>query len=102
MTQFGDAVSYTPATGGPAFPVVGVFMAPHEAIDVGAPTGISTTAPVLGVDLPDFLLRKVAAGHTETPPTQQDTLVREGLTYRVIDVKPDSEGGGLDLVLHRV
>lgn len=102
MTHFGGPVPYTPATGGPAFDVVGVWSEPHEAIEIqGGETEVSTQAPRLGIDLPDFLARKVAAGHPATAPGERDTFVRAGVTWRVIDVQPDSEGGGLDLIVHR-
>lgn len=102
MTQFGDVVLYTPAAGGPAFSVVGVFSAPHQELDITAETGVSTTAPVLGIDRSDFRARMVAAGHTAADPAQLDTFVRAGVTWRVVDIQPDSEGGGLDLLLHQV
>lgn len=102
LTQFGEFVTYTPAAGGPAFPVAGVYSPPHEVIDLGAETAISTTKPVLGVDLADFTARAVAAGHSAIVPVQLDTLVRAGVTWRVADMHPDTEGGGVDLILHLV
>ena len=103
LTQFGGPVSYTPAAGGPAFEVFGVFSTPHVLVELpGAETQVTTAAPVLGVDLPDFVLRKVAAGHPATGPADRDTFVRDGVTWRVVDVQPDTEGGGLNLNLHRV
>ena len=102
ITQFGDRVDYTPAAGSTAFPVAGVYRPPHEQIDVAAATGISTTAPVLGIDLEDFLAARVAAGYASARPGFGDTLVISGVTYRVDDVQPDSSGDGLDLVLHAI
>jgi hypothetical protein len=52
---------------------------------------VSTVGPALGVSLADF----------PAEPVKGDTLVREGLTYRVDDIQPDGEGGA-DLILHRV
>lgn len=91
LTQFGGQVLYQPAAGGDPFPVAGVYSAPHTVIDMNAPSEISTTAPVLGVDLAAF----------PAPPRSGDRLTREGVLYRVDDVREDGQGGA-ELMLHRI
>lgn len=90
MLQFGGPVTYQPTEGAP-FELQGVYSAPHTAVDIGASTEISTTAPMIGVDLAAF----------PAPPRSGDRLIREGLLYRVDDIKPDGQGGA-DLILHRI
>ncbi len=103
LTQFGEPVVYTLAAGGAPFEVHGVWSDPHQVLELnGAETVVSTSEPKLGIDLPDFLARKVAAGYAATPPAERDSFVRAGVTWRVIDARPDSSGEGLDLIVHRV
>lgn len=93
IETFGDPVLYQPA-GGVAFTLaLAVYMAPPETFDLGSGEAVaSTTAPTLGVNLADF--------PEGVEPKVGDTLVRQGVTWRVADVKRDGEGGAT-LPLHR-
>lgn len=84
LRTFGDPVLYQPATGTPFQVPLAVFTAPFEAIELGGgEASVSTGTPTLGVDLADF----------PSAPAIGDTLVREGVTWRVSDVQRDGQGG---------
>ena len=53
-----------------------------ELLSLGAPGAISTTMPVLGVQLSQF----------EIPPEQGDTLEIRGQAFAVKEVRPDGHG----------
>jgi hypothetical protein len=88
--QFGASVTYLPKEGGDPLAITGVYSAPSELVEIGAPTSISTSAPVLGVEREDL----------PSGDRIGDTLVLGGVTWKVIDVREDGEGGA-DLMLHR-
>ena len=68
-----------------------VFDAAHQVVELGeVDVPIDSTAPVLGVRLSDF----------PTAPSQDDTAVIDGGTYRVVSVQPDGQGGAM-LVLRK-
>ena len=96
MATFGDTVTYTPAAGQPV-QITGVFdeeylevtpmgagpFSSTELLSLGAPGGITSARPVLGVQLSQF----------QVPPVQGDTLVVRGDSYIVKEVQPDGHGG---------
>lgn len=93
IETFGDPVLYQPAGGEPFELPLAVYMAPLETFDIGGGEAVaSTTAPTLGVNLSDF--------PEGVEPAVGDTLVREGITWRVADVQFDGVGGA-KLPLHR-
>ena len=85
---FGQPVAYTSTAGGALFPITGVYdeayteLAPLNAGEGGEPSFISTTRPVLGVQLGQFLV----------PPAQGDSLVVGGTQFWVREVRPDGHG----------
>jgi len=91
LVHFGRSVVYTPASGDPSFEVRGIKGAAHTAIAIGAESDVSTLSPRIGVKLADF----------PAPPVEGDQCTVDGIAYRVIDVQPDGEGLGADLVLRR-
>lgn len=87
---FGQPVLYTSATG-QRFSILGVFDEAYTELtplpgggmmDVGDPTNISTTRPVLGVQLAGFLVQ----------PRQGDLLAVAGQLFWVREVRPDGHG----------
>lgn len=92
LTQFAEPVTYQPAAGGAPFEVVGVWRAPHTALEIGAETEISTVSPALGIRFADF----------PSPPKKGDTFVRGGVTWKVIDIEDDGPGLGAHLAIRRV
>ena len=96
LSVFGEDPSlqpvYTPAAGGGAFPIDGVFddaVRVTVLLDDGSP-GFVTTDPMLGVRLAQFA----------SPPLQGDKvrIPRVNSTYLVSRVNPDGHGGArLDL-----
>ncbi|MEW6775026.1 MAG: hypothetical protein AB1405_01910 [Bdellovibrionota bacterium] len=89
------AVLYRPQEGTPFEPASGgVFTAAHEVVTLNETEGteVSSTAPVLGIHLPDFAI----------PPKRGDGVDINGEAYAVDDIKPDSEGQGAMLVLKKL
>lgn len=91
---FGEPVIYTPL-GGAAFQISGVFDDAYlkEMLFEDGTTGTNTVSAVLGVQLSQF----------STPPAQNSslTVISNGATYLVREVRPDSRGGA-KLMLSRV
>jgi hypothetical protein len=94
LAVFGSPVTYTPV-GGNAITITGIF--DNEYFDqnalgaglieqVGMPGNITASRPVLGIRLAEF-----PAG---IAPLQGDTLAltETGVTYTVMEVRPDSHG----------
>lgn len=84
LRTLGQDVQYTPAATGVAVTIRGIFSKPNESVDVThgmAP--ITGTRPTLGIRLSDLAAK----------PTKSDTVVVNGVTYRVIDSSEDGEGG---------
>lgn len=90
MEAFGDPITYTPAAG-VAFQITGVF--DNEYLDlnaigseidrVGMPGNITTSRPVLGVQISQFSL----------VPTQGDKItLLSGASYTVMEVRQDGHG----------
>lgn len=82
--------TYTPSVGSPV-EIEGVYDAPDHSSDPQSTAAFDTVAPRLGIRLADLAL----------PPDAGDTLVVNGLTYRVIGVEEDGQGGA-ELVLNRL
>lgn len=80
---FGELVTYQPAAGAP-LTVTGVYDRPFLDAELAGGTGVSTTAPVIGVQLSQFSLA----------PAQGDrlTVLRTGESFIVREVQPDSHG----------
>ena len=89
MDTFGESVTHTPADGGDAQTVTGVFANQHVAVLQGG-VEVVTTRPTLGIKLSDF----------DSEPVQGDTLTINSVTYKVSEVDKDGEGGAT-LILHR-
>jgi hypothetical protein len=83
MNVFGEASTYTPA-GGTAFAITGVFDEQYTDVMVADGQPITSTMPVLGVQLSQFT----------NPPQQGDTLIitRTAETFVVKEVRPDGHG----------
>jgi len=61
----------------------GIFDRAHELVDMSSGVPVSTTGPVLGIRLAEFV----------TPPAQGDRMVIAGILFEAYDVKPDGQGG---------
>lgn len=101
---FGEAVRYSPASGAASFAISGVFdeayievtpmgAGPFQSTELsalGAPGGITSDAPVLGVQLSQFAV----------PPIQGDSLTVQsiGQAFVVKEVQPDGHGWALLLL----
>lgn len=72
----------------------GVWSAPSEVVDIGAPSMVSAIGPKLGVHVADL------PEHDDPKERIGDTFTRAGVVWKVIDVQEDGEGGA-DLILHR-
>lgn len=94
MGVFGEPVIYTPF-GGTAFQITGVFDDAYlkEVMFEDGTMGTNTVSAVLGVQLAQF----------PTPPAQNGslTVISNGATYLVREVRPDSRGGA-KLMLSKV
>lgn len=94
MGVFGEPAIYTPL-GGAAFQLTGVFDDAYlkEMMFEDGSTGTNTVSAVLGVQLSQF----------PTPPAQNGslTVISNGATYLVREVRPDSHGGA-KLMLSKV
>lgn len=89
LSEFGEAVTFTPATG-PALAVSGVFNNVWREIDAASGLPVSSNQPNLGIRLSDF----------PTPPIEGDKFLIRLATFRVVDVQEDGEGGAKCL-LHK-
>lgn len=85
-------VSYLPKDRA-GFEVRAVFDNAYQAIDPTTQEVITSTKPMIGVKLADFE-EKLAK------PRQDDKVIIKEVTYTVIDVQPDGQGGA-SLILHR-
>lgn len=84
LETFGDSVVYSPAAGGSFTVPLAVYTGPVDTFEIGSgEASVSSTSPTLLVDLGDF----------PAPPLIGDTLVRDGVTWRVSDVQRDGQGG---------
>lgn len=82
-------VTYTPKTGSP-YPILAVFDKAHVSVDPGTGAPISSTNPILGVQLSQFVAE----------PRKGDRVAIGGVTYNVIECQPDGVAGAL-LELHK-
>lgn len=88
---FGEPVTYTSCITGQVFAITAVFDEAYMdlmpvssgSMDVGEPTQISTTRPVLGVQISQFLA---------SPPHQGDVALVRGAQYWVREVRADGHG----------
>lgn len=80
---FGESAWYMPATTRP-LPITGIFDEAYRDIDLAGGMGVSTTQPVLGVQLSQF----------PELPEQGDrlTIARTKETFIVKEVRPDGHG----------
>ena len=83
MAQFGEAVSYAFAGGVPV-PITGVYDEQYTAVDVVDGQGVTSSMPVLGVQLSQL----------SSMPQQGDELVIVRTTQRFVvrEVRPDGHG----------
>ena len=89
----GGPVTYAPGAGDPV-EVVGIFTAPHTAVDPESQGGgISTVSPTVFLKLSDL------PSNPEVDPAARVTVA--GVTYSWHDSQPDGLGGIL-LLLHKV
>jgi hypothetical protein len=90
MAAFGQAATYAPKDSD-AFALNGDFRSSHSEVTVSEGAPVSTTVPVMFVRLADF-----PAGIS---PAQNDTLMVNGVEYRVADIEPDAIGGAKLLLM---
>jgi hypothetical protein len=88
--NFGEPCVHYPNAGG-SFNFTGIFDNETQSVDPDTEKLISGTQPSLGVNLFDFV----------TGPKEDDQIQIRNLRYKVIDVKPDGQGGAT-LLLHRL
>lgn len=88
--NFGEPCIHFSSMGG-QFNFTGIFDNETQSVDPDTEKLISATQPSLGVNLFDFV----------TEPKEDDQIQIRNLRYRIIDVKPDGQGGAT-LLLHRV
>lgn len=82
---FGEATEYRPEVGG-AFPLAGIYTAPHAARADGAGLSVSTGEPTLTVfaaQLPGDALARRGLG---------DVVVINATAFSVRDIEPDGSG----------
>lgn len=80
--QGAPSIIYEPY-GGAAFDLVAVFAAEGVRVELSSGVAQESVAPRLGVHLEDFA----------TPPAAGDSFTVGGIPYRVVEVRPDGEGG---------
>lgn len=83
-------VTYTPKTGA-AYPIKAVFDKAHISVDPGTGAPISSTNPILGVQLSQLAAE----------PRKGDRVNVNGVVYTVVEFQPDGVAGAL-LELHEV
>lgn len=88
--NFGEPCTLYPKAGG-EFTFTGIFDNNYQAVDADTEEVVSSTQPALGVNLFDFA----------TDPKQDDQVQVRNLRYRIIDVRPDGQGGAT-FFLHRL
>lgn len=86
----GLSVEY--ARGALVVPVTGVFDANYVEVDPSTGAPVMSVGPLLGVRTADLPDGKAMKG---------DRITVDGVVYRVIEARPDSEGG-IDLILEAV
>jgi len=86
---FGETVILLPKKGG-RYSIKGIFDNEYEAIDPDTEELISSEQPVLGINLHSLEIR----------PRKYDKVKIRNLTYQVIDVREDGQGGA-SLILHK-
>jgi hypothetical protein len=86
---FKSSATYTRALA-PSSPIVlnGVFDVPHQSVDPQTGVPVQSTQPRFGIRLADL----------PAVPASGDQLVRAGVTYRVLEVEEDGQGGA-ELIL---
>lgn len=91
LSVFGSAITYT--RGATSVPISkAVFDENYQAVDPDTGAIITSASPMLGVRLADLPGGQAQNG---------DTVTRKGITYRVIEQQPDSEGHS-KLILHKL
>lgn len=90
VEHFGDPTIYTSSSGQAAQPK-GIFDDAFVHVDAGE-AGVTSTGPAVFYRLVDL---------PTDPENDEPELVIAGVTYRVIDVQKDGQGGVM-LRLHRV
>lgn len=80
--QGAPSITYQPYGGDP-FDLVAVFSADGVRVELSSGVAQESSAPRLGVRLADF----------DTPPAQGDEWRVGGVTYRVVEITRDGEGG---------
>lgn len=86
---FGEDVVYYPRSGG-SRSLRAIFDNDYESVDPETEQVISSNQPVLGVNLNDFNFEMRI----------DDTVKVRNLTYRVVEVREDGQGGA-NLFLHK-
>jgi hypothetical protein len=88
LAALGEAIQFRPAVGS-TVDVFGIFDGPHEEVDPHTGAVISSAQFSVGVRLSDFPVE----------PVQGDKVFVREREYRVIDCRPDGQGGA-SLRLH--
>ena len=88
--NFGEPCILYPKAGG-EFPFTGIFDNQTQTVDPDTEQVISATQPTLGVNLFDF----------DFDIQEGDQVQVRNLRYKIIDPKPDGQGGAT-LFLHRL
>ena len=83
-TAGGSLVTYAPASGSP-YPIRAVFDRSHLAVDPSTGAPVSSTNPILGVQLSQLAAE----------PRKGDRVIVAGVTWRVHDYQPDGVAGAL-------
>lgn len=79
---FGEDVTFMPRVGG-LYVIKGIFDNDYEAIDPDTEEVISSNQPMVGINLHSL----------DVSPKQGDKFRVRNLTYKVIDVREDGQGG---------
>lgn len=87
---YGTSVTYTPVSTGVDESIAGILDESWESVDAGGEVPQNALLPVLDLRLADL----------SVAPAQGDSLVVDGVSYSVIDVQIDGQGG-CKLPLHR-
>lgn len=86
---FGEEVTLLPLKGG-RYSIKGIFDNEWESVDAETEEITSSNQPVLGINLHRLKIH----------PRQGDRLKIRNLTYKIIDVREDGQGGAT-LILHK-
>lgn len=84
MESLGQPVTYRPASGG-SISLRGVFNSAHRLVDLGESAPVSSLSSSLGIQLSDL----------PVPPSQGDQATLDDMTYGVVDIQLDGQGGAL-------